>query len=335
MIRARSAPCAPQPTEMTPVHADLSSIRAVLFDIYGTLFVSGSGDIGVSMAAGAHTQFARTLFSVAPNLLAGDVRPGLQWSEAERDRPTVEENGEAENGEAIEAYRRVGKAARTAYYGAIEAFHREKRRAGIDYPEVDIREVWARVFSDLYEADLLRDLPHPEVIETIAVDYELRSNPVWPMPQADETLRNLNEAGYALGVVSNAQFFTPLLFPALLGREPGSLGLQQRLSAYSYREGRAKPSPQMFSSPLSELRRSYDIRPEQVLYVGNDMKNDMMTASRAGCRACLFAGDRRSLRAREDDEEASRTRPDAVILELRELGSMLSFGGAQYAKISD
>ena len=38
----------PLPTEVTPKLDDLSSIRAVIFDIYGTLIISGSGDVGAA-----------------------------------------------------------------------------------------------------------------------------------------------------------------------------------------------------------------------------------------------------------------------------------------------
>ena len=303
MIRERSAPRAPLATEMVPVCSDLSAVRGVLFDIYGTLFISGSGDIGCSMATGDKDGFAQTLGSETPELRG--------------------------------SYDRAGMLARDTYFETIERVHTRARRSGVDFPEVDIRAIWRQVCIALREAGFLPELPDDERIAAVALDYELRSNPVWPMPQAKRILRSLHESGYPLGLVSNAQFFTPLLFPALLGQELPMLGVQKRLCAYSYRNGRAKPSPLMFAGPLSELRENHNIRPEETLYVGNDMKNDMMAASQAGCRTCLFAGDRRSLRPREDDEEASRTRPDAVILRLGELETVLSLGGAQHAKISD
>lgn len=56
-------PLAPLPTEIEPQLEDLSGLRAVIFDVYGTLVVSGSGDVGVAdetargehLAAAMHT----------------------------------------------------------------------------------------------------------------------------------------------------------------------------------------------------------------------------------------------------------------------------------------
>ena len=51
----------------------------------------------------------------------------------------------------------------------------------------------------------------------LATEYECRVNPVWPMPGARDCLRELAGAGLALGIVSNAQFYTPPMLQALLG----------------------------------------------------------------------------------------------------------------------
>jgi putative hydrolase of the HAD superfamily len=199
---------------------------------------------------------------------------------------------------------------------------------------VDIREVWQEVCLKLVDHGFLTRLPGRGRIETIALSYELLSNPIWPMPQARETLRALNEAGFPLGIVSNAQFFTPLLFEALLEVGPPELGFREELCAFSYRECRAKPSPEIFSGPLSALERSYGIDAAHTLYVGNDMKNDVLAASKTGLRTCLFAGDRRSLRLRTDDPEAAGIRPDAVVTTLGELPTVLSIGGGEHAQTS-
>jgi putative hydrolase of the HAD superfamily len=154
------------------------------------------------------------------------------------------------------------------------------------------------------------------------------------MPEARETLGELRDGGIPLGIVSNAQFFTPLLFEALLGAEPEALGFSEELCAYSYRESRAKPSPEIFLGPLEALARSRGIDASQTLYVGNDMKNDILAARKAGLRTCLFAGDSRSLRLRSDDPEAAGIRPDAVVTTLGELPTVLSLGGSEHAQTS-
>ena len=124
-----------------------------------------------------------------------------------------------------------------------------------------------------------------------------------------------------MGIVSNAQFYTPIIIEALADRNLEDLGFQSQLCAWSYEIGRAKPSPAVFQGPLDMLR-DQGIPPEEVLYVGNDRLNDVACASGAGCRTALFAGDSRSLRLREADSRAD-VDPDIIITELSQLGSIL------------
>ena len=122
-----------------------------------------------------------------------------------------------------------------------------------------------------------------------------------------------------MGIVSNAQIFTPLLFDAYLGKSVAELGFSEDLCAYSYLEGVAKPSAEIFQGVIENLRTSYGVQPRDVLYVGNDMLNDIWTANRIGCRTCLFAGDSRSLRLRQADHRCRNLIPDCVISSLPEI----------------
>lgn len=302
LIRRRSAPRSPRPTGLQSSAHRLSGIRAVLFDIYGTLFVSGSGDVGTAMRHGGIDHFLESFADAVPELVGMRARTS--------DLP-----------------RSLGETARRAYFDAISRDHEHAHAQGIDHPEVDIRTVWEGVCEELAAAGYLGRAPRPDEIERLALAYELRANPVWPMPGVGRTLRALRTAGYPLGLVSNAQFFTPLLFPALLGAAATELGFREELCAYSYRLGRAKPSRALFEGPLAALRDGAGIDPSETLYVGNDMRNDIATAHAAGCRTCLFAGDERSLRLRDGDSAVSGIEPDAVIRSFGELRAVLSLGG--------
>ncbi|MFP4564888.1 MAG: HAD family hydrolase [Spirochaetaceae bacterium] len=313
VIRRKSAPRAAQPGEIGSLSASaltpVGGIRAVLFDMYGTLFISGSGDIGTAMSEGDADRFREALADAVPHLVGMRARA--------RDLPAE-----------------LGEAAREAYFDAISRSHDASRRAGVAHPEVDIRRVWDDACARLFSAGVLSRRPDAGEIERLSLAYELRSNPVWPMPEASRTIGELATAGYRLGLVSNAQFFTPLLFPALMGREPGELGVDRGACAYSFSKGTAKPSTELFDGPLKHLKDRYAIAPAEVLYVGNDMRNDILTAGRAGCRTCLFAGDRRSLRLRLGDPAVADTKPDTVIRSLPELHAVLSRqGGTRHAQV--
>ena len=250
-IRSFARPLAPLPTDATPRLAPLPWIRAVLFDLYGTLFVSGAGDVGATAETPAE-----------PRLPA-----------------------------------------------AIRSHHEAARAAGIEHPEVDLLAIW----RDLAGGD-------EALAEARAIDCEWMVNPVWPMPGAADMLRALRDQGVLLGIVSNAQFFTPPLFEALLGADAAALGFENDACAWSYQLGRAKPSPLLYQRAMDTwVRRG--IRPGEILMVGNDMRNDVLPAAACGMRTALFAGDARSLRLR--GRSAAETPPDLVLTELAQLPPLL------------
>ena len=65
---------------------------------------------------------------------------------------------------------------------------------------------------------------------------------------------DLHAGGLRTGIVSNAQFYTPLILEALTGRSLDEIGFEEELCSWSYRLRRAKPSPLMFRDPLEILQ---------------------------------------------------------------------------------
>ncbi len=127
-------------------------------------------------------------------------------------------------------------------------------------------------------------------VPRLAIEYEMRINPTWPMPGAEDCLRALAARQKRLGIVSNAQFFTEFLFPAFFHQTLGELGFDPRLQFYSYRHLWAKPGLHLYELAASELLQQ-GVPAHNVLYIGNDMLNDVAAASRVGFRTALFAGD--------------------------------------------
>ncbi|QDT16517.1 HAD family hydrolase [Alienimonas californiensis] len=284
VIRAHARPMEPRPTGTAPVLTALPGVRAVLFDVYGTLLISGSGDVGVNAAAGRGDAFVAAVRAA-----------GLAWPD---DRDGAE-----------------GVAGLTE---EIERQHAHARKHdGVQYPEVKIHEVWRNALVRLG----VTDTPHQtmETLDRVALEYEMRVNPTWTMPHAAETLESLRSRGFLLGIVSNAQSFTPLLFPALLGKTIRDFGFDRNAMGWSYLHRQAKPGTALYEHAARALQRDHGIGPEQVLYVGNDLLNDCTPAQQVGFRTALFAGDARSLRWREGDERVAETRPTVVVTDLRQL----------------
>ena len=75
----------------------------------------------------------------------------------------------------------------------------------------------------------------------------------------------------------------------------------------------------MFQNLVEHLEQRYGMMSEETLYVGNDMLNDVWTASQCGLRTALFAGDQRSLRMRGDDPRCADLEPDVIITKLSQL----------------
>jgi putative hydrolase of the HAD superfamily len=274
----------PIPTDLVPRMDTSVKIRALLFDIYGTLLISGTGDIGIAARQPEAIGMKGILSESGITTQNGDIGISVQ-QELERN---------------------------------IEECHQELRQLGVDYPEVEIRNIWRKTLSDVESGD--------DFIEMLALRHELAVNPVWPMPGFPEIISRLNSAGFRTGIVSNAQFYTPIILEALTGQTLSQIGFENSLCAWSFELARAKPSPEVFKKPLARLAAD-GISPSEVLYIGNDMLNDVAAASINGCVTALFAGDRRSLRLRDGDERAD-TVPDMIITELSQLEMLIPKGAS-------
>jgi len=308
LIRRHSRPLTPVPTQVTPRLVPMPSVRAVLLDVYGTLFISGSGDLGT--AAGWHAPSPRGAW-------CGTSTPFPERQGAPPAEALADAFDELGIGLACTPAEGVAWLLET-----IESHHAEARQRGIAHPEVDIVRVWHDVYPTI-AASTRQALAAGRVdLRRLAVAYEVRVNPVWPMPHLEPCLTALGGGGRRLGIVSNAQFFTPELFPALLGKSLGELGFDPRCQYYSYQHGEAKPSEHLYRLAAESLAAD-GIRAADVLYIGNDLRNDVRPASAVGFRTALFAGDARSLRLRENDPQLAGVEPDAVVTDLAQVPKLL------------
>jgi putative hydrolase of the HAD superfamily len=284
----------PEWTELSVLRS-ISGIKAVLFDVYGTLFSSAAGDISFST------------FSVATD--------------------TACKSDEALEAIAVQ-YGISAKDMRSFFIEQVKAMHLSlsEKTIKISWPEVRVDEIWAEFlwkhgktdYSSFCNDEQARELE----ARALALRYELAVNPVYPMPGALETIDALKEKGLILGIVSNAQFFTPLLFDAFFHKTPEELGFNPALLFWSFEHGEAKPSPVLFGAAVNKLEEM-GIKPNECVFVGNDMLSDIYGAASCGFKTILFAGDSRSFRMRENDERARNIKPDRVIRSLGELKNII------------
>lgn len=285
----------PIPTSFCPnVKTDsTTAIKAVIFDIYGTLLISSSGDIDQATLNNDNLQTAMT---------AG----GFDLSNCKSELFTF----------LLEQLQEK-----------IAEQHKTLRAEGHPFPDVDIFKVWKDMFAEAENRGLFQ-LKGDESWADMIFVFEVLSNRVYPMPGMKEVLLAIKDKGIPMGIVSNAQFYTPIIMNYFL---TGNLTLneeieffEQDLSVYSYKELRAKPDTALFNKFLPALEQQYNTLPQEAIFVGNDMLKDVYTANQSGLRTVLFAGDERSLRLREKDSRVKGLFPDFIINDLSQLMDILA-----------
>ena len=244
-------PLAPLPTLIKSRLQVLSDIRAVIIDIYGTLVISGSGEVGTADMTDQDNQSVRARIEQVNSARTSDANPR---------------------------------------------------------PEIEILDIWRYVIAQSGRPEVADD---PNAVARMAAEFEARCNPTWPMPDAKATLQQIADSGRKLGIVSNAQVYTIPIVEDMIGGPLESM-FELDLCHFSNRYRASKPGSLMFDRLIQALDRE-GIRPEQAVYVGNDMLNDVFAANRAGLRTALFAADDRSLRLREDHASCKNLDADVVL----------------------
>ena len=284
----------PRPTTFCPnLKTDSPDpIKAVIFDIYGTLLISASGDIDQASLSSENIETAMQAGGFGPDNCKPDTCTFLL------EQLPVK----------------------------IKAQQEALKKQGHPYPDVDIFKVWKEMFRAAEEKGMLTLTGAESWTDSIMV-FELLSNRVYPMPGMKEILLWIKEKGLPMGIVSNAQFYTPIIMNYFLnetfsGKQEIDL-FEKDLTVFSFQELRAKPDTALFGKFLPTLISKYGIDPKEAIFVGNDMLKDIVTAKKSGLRTVLFAGDERSLRLREDDERVRRFFPDFIINDLAQLKDIL------------
>lgn len=113
-------------------------------------------------------------------------------------------------------------------------------------------------------------------------------------------------------------FFTPLLMEYFLESSLEENGFPPQNCFYSYQQRVAKPGEDLYRRAVETLD-GVGIEACDTLYVGNDMLNDILPASKVGMKTALFAGDQRSLRLRKDDPRMSALQPDVTLTRLLDI----------------
>ena len=276
----------PIETDAKPKLRLLKDIKVIAYDFYGTLFISGVGDIGIDDGSPDAELFLEVLNQSGVTVLNDNA----------------------------------GKLGFGIYNSVVDDLIAAIKADGVEYPEPDIRKVWERVLDQMKSDGLIDFQPDYHLYEQISVEFEARMNPVWLMPGVSETLEYFKSKGVTQGIISNSQFYTPIVLEALTKKSLEELGFHSGLLNWSYEEKLKKPGLKFYEEFLQKMKHvNSDVLPHQILYIGNDMLKDVYPAAVLGMKTALFAGDERSLKWRRDDDRCKNLEPDLVITQLTQL----------------
>lgn len=257
----------------------LTGIRAVLFDVYGTLI-----------------NYWRPEFEdedTKKDALLGAFGKTISYFGMERYLVEMNPQETAE------------KTLWDLYHGLIALRHKLSLDKKVEFPEVKIEEIWNMIILMLkrrgYKPDgkFLRDASSSDFTRCVAFYYNFYSFNRGLYPGVAEALKRLSDDNILLGIISNAQFYTAIDMTLFLrDQSNGKIDDFTRLFDpdllfFSFEYGVSKPNLLLFRK-LFDALYEFQILPAQVLFVGNDLASDIKPAQDAGLKTGFFTGDKKS-----------------------------------------
>jgi FMN phosphatase YigB (HAD superfamily) len=280
----------------------MPEIRAVLWNIYGTLLAISGGEL----------YFEHPVKFIMDVALDKTIQEFKMWGSMSR-KP----------GQPADYLRQIYKnlldEQRTVPAGA------EK------HPEISAERLWEGFIKRLMQKDYHFDAGFygslNEFSRKVAYFFHASLQGTVCYPGAAHALRQVKEAGLAQGLLADAQCFTLVQLQRGLTQQDATTKLDElidpELRACSHELRGRKPSERLFRHLLTALAER-DIVPGQVLHIGSRAALDIAPARRLGMKTGLFAGDKASLQATREQLKESATRPDVLLTELGQIAEIVT-----------
>jgi FMN phosphatase YigB (HAD superfamily) len=203
---------------------------------------------------------------------------------------------------------------------------------GEKYPEIVAERLWESIFKLLmdnngkfeFDASFYGSLN--EFSRKVAYFFHSSMQGTNCYPGAAAALSHIKECGLVQGLLADAQCFTVVQLQRGLVRQDLGANLDElidpELRALSYDVRARKPSERLFRHMLNLLAQR-KITPPEVLHIGSRITQDVIPARRLGMKAGLFAGDRASLQATQEQMKDKATRPNILLTELSQLADVI------------
>jgi FMN phosphatase YigB (HAD superfamily) len=279
----------------------LPTVRAVTWNVYGTLLAISGGD----------------LFFEHPNPFIMDValdktiQEFKMWGSMTR-KP----------GQPVEYFKQI--------YRTVLNEQRMIPGAAEKYPEVAADRLWQALVKKLLQKDYKFDAGFygslNEFGAKVAYFFHASLQGTSCYPGAGVALRHVAEQGLVQGLLADGQCFTAVQLQRGLARQDGRALLDELvdpgLRVLSYELRARKPSKRLFRQLLAALAQR-GLAPDQVLHIGCRLAEDIVPARRLGLRTGLFAGDKASLQATPEQLKEPANRPDVLLTELSQIAEVV------------
>jgi FMN phosphatase YigB (HAD superfamily) len=296
----------PAPPRATPVKARpylvrLPQVRAVLWNVYGTLLAIPLGEL----------VFEHPQAFIMNNALDKTIQEFKMWASMSR-KP----------GQPSDYM--------LSQYRQILAEQSSQPGGTARYPEVQAERIWEAILKRLLQKDYKFDAAMlgslNELSRKVAYFFHASLQGTACYDGAAWALRHVREAGLPQGLLADGQCFTEVqLQRGLAAQDPEARleeVLDEGLSVLSCEVRARKPSDRLFRKAV-ELLQAKGLSPAEVLHVGSRVQLDLVPAKRLGMSTALFAGDKVSLQASPDQLKEPATRPDVLLTELGQIAEVV------------
>jgi putative hydrolase of the HAD superfamily len=179
------------------------------------------------------------------------------------------------------------------YFGEIEQQFRKSREV---YPEVDVYKIFSIIMNKYGN----RWYPKSVIVDTAILFRSLAMRRFGLFPYLFETLSQLEKQS-EIAIISDAQWVFAEPEVEILGLDRF---FQHKILSSHY--GYKKPDVRLFQTAMKKLR----VKPEESLYIGDNLRKDLVGAKKAGMRFIYFG---------QEIQEYNGFKPDGFFSDYSEL----------------
>jgi FMN phosphatase YigB (HAD superfamily) len=295
-------PAAPKadPPKVRPHLPHLEGVRAVLWNVYGTLLAITEGELK---------------FEVDNNLLMNvaldkTIHEFKMWGSMSR-KP----------GQPADYMREIYK----------KALDEQRLAPSSDkHPEIRSEKIWESIIKKLFQKDYKFDSGFfgslNDYSQKVAYFFHASLQGTGCYDNSATAIRFVAERDVLQGLLSDGQCFTPTQLARGLTRPDESTKIDDLIApdarVLSFEHAARKPSDTLFQAAAVAIS-AHGMAPHEILHIGSSLPRDIAPAKKWGMRTALFAGDRASLIASPEQLKDPNYRPDALLTDLAQVSDLL------------